>query len=54
MVMLRKYCEVHDSLWAWGDQCESAAIEAENVSYTEECKFITVDLVKKPLWVVFE
>lgn len=55
MVRLRKYCTIHDSLWWFGEVCDSKFIADEGYGGIEnseqECKFITVDLVNKPTWV---
>ena len=52
-MMLRRYCVEHDSLWTWEELCEFAIMYREKngvVSGTAECRFIVVDLVRKPGW----
>lgn len=45
---LRKYCNVHDSVWDNGDECEAVVINRLDDSsiwdLTEPCNFETVDL----------
>lgn len=52
-MMLRRYCEEHDSLWFTDDKCEASTWEHESAGVNpkiKECRFIIVDLVRKPSW----